>query len=253
MLWLTPQMDGLFIDSASARRRFLDRMVFAFDPAHSGRVSRYERVMRDRAALLRDGGADKAWLGALEARMAETAVSIAAARLHVIDRLNAAGSHAISAFPRPELAISGDIEQGLSQKPALKVEEDMQARLAANRSRDAETGGAALGPHRSDFLVHMAKTGMSAAQCSTGEQKALLISIILSQARLVALERGGSPMLLLDEVAAHLDEARRYSLYDELAAMDGQCWLTGTDFRIFEPLSSRAAFVRVADGNLAAK
>lgn len=251
-VWLTPQMDRLFLDSSSHRRRFLDRLVFAFDPGHSGRVTRYENAMRQRSKLLQDGPADPAWLSALEAQMAETGVAIAAARLEFIQRLQAACEHAAreqgeSGFPLARLGVSGTIEELLTRAPALEVEEMFRYQLGESRGRDAISGGAATGPHKSDLPVIYAAKNMDAGLCSTGEQKALLIGIVLAHARLIALERGAPPVLLLDEVAAHLDEGRRAALYGLLAALGGQVWMTGTDRSLFRAIEGHGRFFDVRD------
>ena len=246
-VWLTPQMDRLFLDSSSHRRRFLDRLVFAFDPGHSGRVTRYENAMRQRSKLLQDGG-DMAWVSGLEAQMAETGCAIAAARLDFVERLQAACEGADhDYFPLAKLDARGSVEELLQKGSALEAEEVFGNQLMESRPRDAITGGAALGPHKSDLHVVYAEKNMVADQCSTGEQKALLIGIILAHAALIKAERGAAPILLLDEVAAHLDEGRRAALYDLLGALGGQVWLTGTDASLFEAIEGKAQFFEVAD------
>lgn len=251
-VWLTPQMDRLFLDSASHRRRFLDRLVFAFDPGHSGRVTRYENAMRQRSRVLSDGG-DIAWVEGLEAQMAETGCAIAAARLDFVERLQAAyegGSN--EHFPLARLQARGTVEELLANASALEAEEMFAHNLRESRSRDAITGGSATGPHKSDLNVVYADKNMAADQCSTGEQKALLIGIILAHAALILAERGSPPILLLDEVAAHLDEARRAALYDLLGALGGQVWLTGTDANLFTAIEGKAQFFEVADARVTA-
>lgn len=260
LAWLTPQMDRLFIEGASGRRRFLDRLVFGFQPDHAGALSAYEQAMRDRSRLLkdeRDGGrrADPAWLAALEEQMAGNAVAIAAARKEVVGRLMAAGDEgtlAESPFPRATLAVEGTVEGWLDEMPALAAEERLKARLAEMRRVDAAAGGATEGPHRSDLAVRHRAKDMPAAQCSTGEQKALLIGIVLANARLLAAERGAAPLLLLDEVAAHLDRRRRAALFDEILALGTQAWLTGTDRELFAELGGRARFFGIEDARITA-
>jgi DNA replication and repair protein RecF len=250
IVWLTPEMNRLFLDAASARRRFLDRLVFGFDGAHAARVSAYRHGLRERARLLRDGAADDAWLSALEDTISARGVAIAAARRALVARLDAAAAEAIGPFPRVGVALEGTVEAWLDEAPALATEERFRAALRATRGRDTEAGGA-VGPHRSDLAVrHLAK-GVPAARCSTGEQKALLVSLVLAHARLLAAERGETPTILLDEVAAHLDAERRAALYDELCALGAQAWLTGTDEALFEPLRRRAQLFRVCDGVVA--
>ena len=241
-VWLTPQMDRLFLDSASHRRRFLDRLVFAFDPGHSGRVSRYENAMRQRSKLLGEGKDDPSWLDGLEAQMAEAGCAIAAARLEFVQRLQVVCDASESEdFPRAVLNAGGTIEELLQKSSALEAEDLFKYQLQESRVRDAVTGGAACGPHKSDLHVKYAAKNMQASQCSTGEQKALLIGIILAHAKLIAAERGAPPILLLDEVAAHLDEGRRAALYDLLIALGGQVWLTGTDENLFTAIKPSAS------------
>lgn len=252
VVWLTPQMDGLFREAASGRRRFLDRLTYGFDPEHAGRISAYEHAMRERSRLLKSGRADAAWLGSLEDTMARYGVAIAAARRAFLERLARSGAAAVSAFPQARLALAGDLEAELEGQPALAVEDSLRDLLAGGRGRDAETGGASVGPHRSDLVVHHVEKDMPAALCSTGEQKALLISMVLAHARLVTLDRGAPPLLLLDEVAAHLDGARRAALYDEILALGAQAWLTGTESSVFLELADQAQFFSVQDGGVTA-
>lgn len=246
--WLTPQMDRLFIDGRSARRRFLDRLVYGYDPAHSGRISAYEHAMRERARLLRGGGSDKAWLTALEDTMATKGVAVAAARSELVDRLGRFCRAPHGPFPGAELTIDGDVERWLEAGPALEAEDNLRAALVASRVQDGAVGGAQVGPHRSDLHVRHLDKGQPAELCSTGEQKALLISIVLADARMAAAERGRVPVLLLDEVAAHLDQQRREALFQELSAIGAQVWLTGTDRGLFDPLAGDALFFSVAAG-----
>ncbi len=250
VVWLTPQMDGLWRDGSSERRRFLDRLVFGFDPAHAGRVLGYETALRERARLLTERRGDPAWLTALEAEMAERAVAIAAARRDLVGRLAAACAAALGPFPRAGLALSGDAESWLESASALEVEDRLKEAWHQGRGRDAETGGAGLGPHRSDLrATHLAKA-MPAELCSTGEQKSLLVSVVLAHARLVQLARGRSGLLLLDEVAAHLDAARRDALFETLLGLGAQAWLTGTESELFAELGANAQHFHVADGQL---
>ena len=249
-VWLTPSMDGLFLDAPSARRRFLDRLVFGGDPAHARRVAGYERVMRDRSRLLAERSADSAWVTALEGTMAELGVAVAAARLEAVDRLTAAMARSRGPFPQAELAVNGLIEGWLLEMPATAAEDRFRDRLAANRTRDAEMAGAGDGPHRSDLAVRHGGRGEAAARCSTGEQKALLIAIMLASARLSALRRGAAPTLLLDEVAAHLDTERRRALFAEIDALGAQAWLAGTEPSLFAELKGRAQFFAVRDGEV---
>lgn len=257
VVWLTPQMDGLFIDSAGARRRFLDRLVFAFDPGHAGRVTRYENAMAQRAKILKEQERpDSTWLEGLEKGMAETGVAVAAARLELVRRLQKSCDSVAPEdgfyFPRARVGMLGTVEELLSRVPAVEAEEMFRYQLRETRERDAQTGGAATGPHRSDLSVFHAEKDMPAAQGSTGEQKALLIGLILAHARLIAAERGAPPILLLDEVAAHLDEDRRAGLYRILNGLGGQVWLTGTDAALFDRIGEGAQFMEVREARIAA-
>lgn len=237
-LWLTPQMDRLFIEAAASRRKFLDRMVFNFDPGHAGRMTRYENAMAQRSRLLKEGSADPAWLTALEIQMAESGVAVAVARALFVERLQSVcQTRESQEFPVANLALAGLLENEISNKAALEIEEDFKAGLKRSRDEDSIYGGAAQGPHKTDFLVTYRAKNMPASQCSTGEQKALLIGLVLAHADLIRMERGAPPILLLDEVAAHLDPHRRAVLYDLLAGIGGQVWMTGTDRMLFEAIA----------------
>lgn len=247
-VWLTPQMDRLFMDSSRERRKFLDRLIFAFDPGHAGRISRYENALSQRSKLLREGNVDVAWLSGLEQQMAETGIAISAARLDFVNRLQAACEVADKThFPLASLKVTGVIEGLLGNSPALEVEDAFKYQLAESRARDGITGGATTGPHKSDLLVVYADNNIPASQCSTGEQKALLIGIVLAHARLIKAERGSPPILLLDEVAAHLDEGRRDALYKILQDLGAQSWLTGTENNLFSSINGVAQFFDVRD------
>jgi DNA replication and repair protein RecF len=238
VLWLTPAMDRLFTDSPSGRRRFLDRLVLALRPDHATHAARYEAAMRARNKLLgEEGPRDLAWLGALEARMAEHGAALAEARAAAVaalsERLAAAPE---GPFARAALALDGGDAA------------DLAAALAAGRSRDAAAGRTLVGPHRTDLLVRHAGKGQPAAACSTGEQKALLIGLILGHAGLVADHIGRRPVLLLDEIAAHLDPSRRAALFALLGAASGQVWMTGTEAGLFAGIGGGASWFAVADG-----
>jgi len=252
-VWLTPQMDRLFLDGTEERRRFLDRLVFGTDPAHAGRLTAYQNTRRQRQRLLSEGRADPTWLDALERTLAQRAVAIAAARLDLARRLDiAAAVDDDGPFPTPRVAVLGDAEQWLGEQPALAVEDRLADEWRANRGGDAASGQTSLGVHRSDMAVWFAGRDMPAAQCSTGEQKALLIGLILASARLTAAERGAQPLVLLDEIAAHLDPDRRVALYQRLLDSGAQVWLTGTEPNLFEPLGESAQYFHVANGHLTA-
>lgn len=249
--WLTPQMDRLFLEGAGARRRFLDRLVFDSDPAHLGRVNAYDHAMRERMRVLRTGNGDQSWLDALEDTMATKGVAVAAARLDVACRLGRHLSENTGAFPRAAAVAAGPVEDWLGNGPALAAEDRFRDALKANRKQDADDGRAAVGVHKSDLRVRHLGNGQAAELCSTGEQKALLIALVLATARMRAKERGVAPLLLLDEVAAHLDDIRRGALFDEISTLGAQVWLTGTDADLFTPLAGRGQFFNVADGALA--
>ncbi len=248
-VWLTPQMDGLWREGPGERRRFLDRLVYGFAPAHAGRVTAYETALRERLRLLTEGRADPAWLTALEAEMAGRAVAIAAARRDLVGKL-AAATAVSGAFPQVGLALAGTVERWLDEGSALEIEERLAAAWKAARGEDAGSGTTALGPHRSDLrATHLAKQ-MPAELCSTGEQKALLVAVVLAHARLVTANSGRAPLLLLDEVAAHLDEDRRAALFAEIVDLGAQAWLTGTDEAIFTRLGEGAQRFAVAEGRI---
>lgn len=253
--WLTPQMDRLFQEGASGRRRFLDRLTYGFDPAHGKRTAGFEKVMRERNKLLKEGGADRYWLGSLERTMAETGIAVAAARQEAVNRLNGAmndeeAAQVSSAFPKAVLSLQGDIEGWLEDMPALAAEDRYREKLEATRGLDAKAGSTTTGPHRSDLSVLHKIKQQPAKLCSTGEQKALLISIILADARLQTGLQGQAPVLLLDEITAHLDQTRRASLFDEIEQMNIQAWMTGTDYELFAELGSRAQFLTVDNGSI---
>ena len=256
-IWLLPEMDRLFVEGASERRRFVDRMVAAFDPSHGTRLNEYEQAMRERTRLLKDDrsglrSADAKWIGALEQRMAESGVALAAARRAFVQRLCAACALGVGPFPAASVTLAGDVETWLDAASALQAEDRLREALAGSRAADREAGRALVGPHRADIeVVHLQK-GLPAAMCSTGEQKAVLISIVLAHARLVALDRGTAPLLLLDEIAAHLDAERRAALFDEICAIGAQAWMTGTDLALFEAFGGRAQYFRVESASVRA-
>ncbi len=251
-LWLVPAMDRLFVGPAPDRRRFLDRLVFGFDPGHARRLAAYERALRERAHLLRDGPADEAWLAALEEAMAADGVAVAAARRVTVRRLGGALVHGVGPFPGAEVALEGSVEAWLDDMPAVDVEARFGEALERSRGHDAIAGGAAQGPHRSDLVVRHKTKGVAAAQCSTGEQKALLIALVLAAAELQTAERGATPLLLLDEVAAHLDEPHRRALFDAVCGLGVQAWMSGTDRALFAALGDRAQYFAVREGGLTA-
>ena len=243
VVWLVPAMDRLWTEAAEGRRRFLDRMVLSFEPGHGEAVLAYEKAMRERNRLLKDEVRDARWYDALEARMAEAGARIVANRRVALDRVAAAQEGAATAFPAAQLAIAGPEDAPPDTEAALAEA------FAAGRTRDMAAGRALAGPHRADLTAVYAEKGVPAAQCSTGEQKALLLSLVLANARALAQDFGAAPLLLLDEVAAHLDAARRAALYDEVCALGAQAWLTGTGPELFADLGPRAQHLAVRDEN----
>ena len=250
--WLTPQMDRLFIEGPGPRRRFLDRLVYGFDAEHASRVSAYDRALRERSQLLRNDRGDSAWLAAVEDAMATHGVAVAAARREAIARLASGMAAGVSPFPSARVAADGDVERWLDDIPAVEAEVRFRGVLASERQSDAQTGGARTGPHRTDFSVRHVEKDMPAAECSTGEQKALLVSIVLADARLQEARLGRAPLLLFDEVTAHLDAERREALFVLLAARSAQTWITGTDSLLFNELGPAAQRFEVNDGRVAA-
>lgn len=252
ILWVVPSMDGLFTGGASDRRRFLDRMVLAIDTSHGKRVLDYEKAMRSRNRLLSDGNSDNQWLDAIESQMAELGIAIAAARSEamrliaaMIERLPAEGP-----FPKADCFLEGTLEQRIGLEAALDLEEDFRRTMRDGRARDRAAGRTLEGPHRTDLIVQHRPKSMPAALCSTGEQKALLIGLILAHARLTGELSGMAPILLLDEIAAHLDTGRRAALFGILDDLGGQAFMTGTDCSLFEALEGDAQFFNVAGGEL---
>ena len=250
-VWLTPAQDRLFLEGASDRRRFFDRLVFAAIPRHAAHVNAYEKTLRERMRLLTEGPADPAWLDALEARLAEAGALMAEARARTLAALQAEiDSRGERPFPQAKLGLAGAWEQmALDGADIAEVEQRLAAAFAAGRERDAAAGRGLTGPHRGDLTVVHAEKDRPAAECSTGEQKALILNLVLAQAaRLARAEGQPSPILLLDEVAAHLDRRRRAALFDEIEALKLQAFLTGTDDHLFEDLIGRAQGVQV-DGS----
>lgn len=253
VVWLTPAMDGLFAGPASERRRFLDRLVLAVDAEHGSRVNALERALRNRNRLLEENGANARWLDAAEHEVAELGVAVAAARQQTIAHLSgviAATMDAASPFPFAELMLKGEIEDLIANRPALEVEDIYRRLLRQSRARDAGAGRTLIGPHASDLLVRHGVKQAEAARSSTGEQKALLVGLVLAHARLVADLSGIAPFILLDEIAAHLDAARREALYERLAGLDAQVFLTGADRAAFAGLEGRAMMLKVVPGKV---
>ncbi|MGC1777351.1 MAG: DNA replication/repair protein RecF [Xanthobacteraceae bacterium] len=253
-VWLTPAMDTLFAGAPSERRRFLDRLVLAVDAEHGSRVNALERSLRSRNRLLEDAAPDPHWLDAVEHETAELAVAVAGLRVETVRRLAAVlEARSGSAFPSAEIGLDGWIEQLIADHPAAEIERRYRAILRDNRSRDAAAGRTLDGPHLTDLKVVYADKNVSAADASTGEQKALLIGLVLAHARLIATMTGMAPVLLLDEVVAHLDPDRRAALHAELAQLPSQVWMTGADPALFAEIDGTAAMVEVRSGRLQAR
>ncbi|GJL92717.1 DNA replication/repair protein RecF [Hyphococcus sp.] len=249
-LWLTPAQDRLFMEGAGERRRFLDRMTLAHDPAHGRRSNAYEQAMRQRQKLLDEGGRDEEWLSAVERQMAEAGAAIAAARRAMVSRLQAAEvTSEECVFPEADLSLEGDVEALLETAAQGDVEHEFAETLRMKRRRDMEAGRALTGPHRSDLSVAHRAKGRAARLCSTGEQKALLIGLVLANARALSFGDPDAPLiLLLDEIAAHLDPDRRASLFAILDDLGFQVFMTGTDQSLFEAWGARAQHFDVAGG-----
>ncbi len=252
VVWLTPAMDALFTGPAGDRRRFLDRLVLAIDAAHGQRALDYEKAMRGRNRLLAEGSRDGAWFDAIETQMAETGTAIAAARAELV-RLLAAMIERLPGdgpFPQADIGLAGELEAAVGTMPAVDAEERFRRALAAGRERDRAAGRTLEGPHRSDLVVRHRPKGMPAELCSTGEQKALLVGLVLSHARLTGEMSGLAPILLLDEIAAHLDAGRRAALFSILEELNCQAFMTGTDAALFSSLAGRAQFLTVDHGTV---
>lgn len=252
LLWLTPAQDRLFAGPPSERRRHLDRMVSLLDVAHGSRVSGFEKLMRERNLLLAGGFSDEAWLSALEAQMAEAAVAIAASRIYAASRINASltKERIPAPFPWGAMRLEGEIETLVETLPALAAEENYRRRLLGGRAADRAAGRTLAGPHRSDFTVLHGPKGVLASEGSTGEQKALLIGLLLAQVDAVLEACGARPVVLLDEVSAHLDKARKTALFGLLEGLGLQAWMTGTEAQVFDGVSASTVVYQVAKGTL---
>jgi DNA replication and repair protein RecF len=257
LVWLIPAMDGLFTGSASERRRFLDRLVIAVDPKMRSPLGRYDRAMRQRNRLFQMREGSRTLFEGLEAQMAEAGTAIAAARLDAVTRLASLIERMRDArgqgpFPWAEIALEGTLEEALSRLPATEVEDEFRAQLAQGRERDRAAARALEGPHLSDLIVSHGPKNAPAAHCSSGEQKALLIGLILAKAELIKELEGASPLILLDEVAAHLDQSRREALFAEISRLSAQAWMTGTDRDLFVPMAEKAQIFAVNRGKIGA-
>ena len=257
LVWLIPAMDGLFTGSASERRRFLDRLVLAVDPKMRSPQGRYDRAMRQRNRLFQMREGSRALFEGLEEQMAEAGTAVAAARLDAVARLAGLIERMREArgdgpFPWAEIALEGRLEEALSRLPATEVEDEFRALLAQGRERDRAAARALEGPHLSDLIVTHGPKNAPAAHCSSGEQKALLIGLILAKAELIKELEGASPLILLDEIAAHLDQGRREALFGEISSLGAQAWMTGTDRDLFAPIAENAQIFAVNRGKIGA-
>ncbi len=239
IVWLVPSQDGLWTEGAEGRRRFLDRITLSFLPDHAEAVLTYEKAMRDRNRLLRDNVRDPAWYRALEAQMADAGARIVAGRADALARIAAAQDGAATAFPAADLSLHAEVP--------CTTAEDFARAFSDNRPRDLAAGRTLIGPHRADMEAIYRDKGVAARHCSTGEQKALLISLVLSNARALRSDTGTAPLVLLDEVAAHLDATRRAALFDEICALGAQAWMTGTGPELFAELGERAQHFEVTE------
>jgi DNA replication and repair protein RecF len=255
-LWLTPAMDRLFAGPASDRRRFLDRLTATFDPSHGTRVNALDRLLRERNRLNAEEVPQTGWLDSVEAQLAQTAVAVAAARNDAIAAVRSFIADARQRgserpFPWAEVVVDGELEQQLIDRPAVQIEDEYRTLLADSRGLDRAAGRTLRGPHRADLLVSHGPRQMEARLCSTGEQKALLIGLVLAQARAVCDTFSGvAPLLLLDEIAAHLDDVRRAALMEELLELGSQAWMTGTDRHLFEAATGCVQIYQVSDGHV---
>lgn len=243
MVWLTPHMDRLFVEGSQGRRRFLDRLVYGLHPGHAQRLNRYEQALRERNLLLRQGSFDSRWMESLEDVLVNEGVPLTLARQEVVTQLQGVLDSQDHAFPQAHLSLEGHVETLLHTHKSLEVEDLLRAQFAQGRDQDRMMGRTALGPHHSDLIVTYPEKNQGAAFCSTGEQKALLLSIIMASAHLLSIRTGAIPLLLLDEVVAHLDENRRAALFDAILKLNMQTWLTGTDVELFKDLQGQAQFV----------
>ena len=246
--WLTPQMDRLFQGETVTRRRFIDRLVYTLDPKHGKRVTSYEKLIRERSNLLKAKNFSNDWLSAIENSISEFGVAIAAGRKSMIAHLNSELINKKGVFPGARLHIEGYLENLLNYHPAIEVEDLYREKLLKSRKTDAERGRTARGPHRSDLIVYNLKNNLSASLCSTGEQKSLLIAIVLAEAKIISSIRGGAPILLLDEIAAHLDSEHIKSLFEELTMLNSQIWITTTNKSLLEFIDSDFEVLNITNG-----
>lgn len=244
-IWLTPEMDRVFAESAVKRRRLLDRLVCLFDPSHATRLNAYDRTLQQRSRLLKLDAWDLSWLSVLEEKIVANGIAITAARHETAERLQEAARESTHIFPAFFLRFDGDVDGWIADQPSLEAEDRYRQSLVYARKRDSEIGGAGIGPHRSTFYVYLTSSKRRAEDCSMGEQKALIVSFVLASVRLQKIHRKMSPILLLDDIAAHLDRDRRDGLFDAVCSLRVQAWYTGTDVSVFGPLRGSADYCRV--------
>lgn len=247
LVWLTPQMDRLFQEGASTRRRFLDRLVYGLNPNHAAHLSRYEYYLRERLKLLTSSRWDPYWLSAIEEKLASEGVAIVAARLQLIQLLDQAKAWALGVFPRALLTLESRLADTLMTASALETEDYLRQIFEKNRKKDAETFRTNEGAHKDDLKVYFYEKNRPADQCSTGEQKALVLSIVLAASRLQAIEKNTISLILLDEVVAHLDPHRREALFEEIMNLEMQAWMTGTDENLFAVLGEKVQHFLIKD------
>jgi DNA replication and repair protein RecF len=245
LIWQTPQSDCLFLEGMGTRRRFIDTLISQIKPWYTEHLYRYDHALRERSRLLKEGSYDQKWMKILEETLAQEAVVITSTREEFILELNSYGRNNVTHFPKFSMESKGFVEDSLKGNPALWAEDQLQEKLFQNRAEDTLTGGSKIGPHQSEIRVINLDYDYPAEVCSTGEQKALLLSIMLANCRLQSLVCGVAPILLLDEVVAHLDSQRQGCLFEEILALNAQAWLTGTHVQVFEPLRGRGYFLTV--------
>jgi recombinational DNA repair ATPase RecF len=248
--WITPQMDQLFISGASTRRKFLDRIVQNFEPSHAKHIMAYEHAMRERARLLKDKNYDINWISVLENNMAEVAIPISASRVQTVEYIEEIMGEIDHPFPKARMIVDGDIESKMHKVPAVQLEDEFRRALQKNRGLDSATGRTNVGIHKSDLLVYYKDKNLQADKCSTGEQKSLLLSIFLAEVFAQIKWRGQTPILLLDEVLAHLDENRRDILCQIIKDTKAQTWITGTESEVFVPIKNDSQFFKIDDSKL---
>ena len=250
LFWVTPQIDQILTESMGTRRRFFDKLVSSFFPEHAQHLYRYEYALRERGRLLKEGLGDDAWLSILEQKMAQESMAISSLRQVFLSEITPLIQVSASGFPKAQIFLEGTVESLCLDRSALETEEKIQCILKQSRGEDARLGGSQVGPHQTQVQFFHMDRKKFAEFCSTGEQKALLLSLILANCRLHKLNKGRTPILLLDEVIAHLDEERRETLYKEILELGIQCWMTGTDQRVFLPFGDKAQYFFVQNGNI---